>query len=100
MHFIYFIKNDFFFIFKQVFFVSINEENVQTKFQIIDFMLYNLKIIINNLDFKFKTFMLSNSYLTNITSMNPIIPKTVKNAIQNFIKLKFKIVIHQNNSLN
>ena len=63
-------------------------------------MLYNSKIIINNLNFKFKTFMLSSSCPTNVVSMNPITFKTVKNVIWNFIKLKSKIIIHQNNSLN
>ena len=63
-------------------------------------MPYNLKIIINNLDFKLKTFTLSNSCPTNTAFINPIMPKTTKNTIQNFIELKSKIVIHQNNSLN
>ena len=63
-------------------------------------MLYDLEIMINNLDFKFKTFTLSNFYLINIVFMNPITFKIVKNAVQNSIKLKSKIVIHQNNSLN
>ena len=100
MHFIHIIKNNFFFVFKQVFFVSMNEENIQIKFQAIDFMLYNLEIMINNLDFKLKTFTSSSFYLTNVASTNPITPKIAKNAVQNFIKLKFKIVTHQNNSLN
>ena len=94
------IKDNFFFIFKQIFFVSMGEENVQIKFQIINFMLYDLEIIINNLNFKLKTFILSSFYLINITSMNLIISKTAKNAIQNSIELKSKIIIHQNNSSN
>ena len=77
-----------------------NEKNVQTKFQTIDFMPYNLKIMINNLDFKFKTFTPSNSHLTNIASMNPTTFKTAKNAVQNSTELKSKIVTHQNNSSN
>ena len=100
MHLTHIIKNNFFFIFKQVFFVSMNEENVQIKFQTIDFMLYNPKIMINNLDFKFKTFILSNFCPTSIASMNPTMPKTAKNTVWNFIELKSKIVTHQNNSLN
>ena len=44
-------------------------------------MLYNPEIIINNLDFKFKTFMLSNSCLTNVAFMNPTTPKTAKNVV-------------------
>ena len=56
--------------------------------------------MINNLDFKFKTFTPSNSYPTNIASTNPTTLKTTKNAVQNSIKLKSKIVTHQNNSSN
>ena len=44
-------------------------------------MPYNLKIIINNLDFKFKIFTLLNFCLINVTSMNPIIPKIAKNVV-------------------
>ena len=61
-------------------------------------MLYNPKIIINNLDFKFKTFMLSNSCLTDIASTNLIMPKIVKDVVQNSTELKSKIVTYQNNS--
>ena len=32
MHFTHIIKNNFFFVFKQAFFVSMSEENVQVKF--------------------------------------------------------------------
>ena len=53
--------------------------------------------MINNLDFKFKTFMLLSFYSTNIAFTNPIMPKIAKNVVWNFIKLKSKIVIHQNN---
>ena len=63
-------------------------------------MLYDLKIIINNLNFKLKTFTLLNFYSISIISTNLNIPKTTKNAIQNSIKLKSKIIIHQNNLLN
>ena len=100
MHLTHITKNNFFFVFKQVFFASMNEKNIQTKFQMIDLMLYNLKIIINSLDFRLKTFILSSFCPTNVTSINPIIPKTTKDAVQNSIKLKSKIIIHQNNSLN
>ena len=61
-------------------------------------MLYDSKIIINNLNFKFKTFTPSSFYLTNVASTNPITSKTAKNAVRSFIELKSKIVIHQNNS--
>ena len=100
MHFMYIIKDNFFFVFKQVFFVSIGEENVQAKFQAIGLMLYDLKIVINSLDFRFKTFMLLSFYLINIASTNPIMPKIAKDVVQSFIELKSKIVIHQNNFLN
>ena len=63
-------------------------------------MLYDFKIMINNLDFRFKTFMLSSFCLINIASTNPITFKTAKNAVQNFIELKSKIVTYQNNFLN
>ena len=74
------------------------EKNVQARFQMIGFMLYDPKIIINNLNFKFKTFMSSNSCLTSIVFMNSITSKTAKNAVRNFIELKSKIIIYQNNS--
>ena len=61
-------------------------------------MSYNPEIIINNLDFKFKTLTLSNSCSTNIAFTNPTTPKTAKNAIQNSIELKSRIITHQNNS--
>ena len=77
-----------------------DEKNIQTRFQAIGFMLYNLKIKINNLDFKLKTFMPSNFFSTKIVSINLNISKTVRNAIQSSIKLKFKIIIYQNDSLN
>ena len=63
-------------------------------------MLYNLKIIIDNSDFKSKRHIMSSFYSTNVLSTNPNTSKITKNAIQNFIKLKFKIVIHENNLLN
>ena len=100
MHFTHITQKIIFPVTKQVFFVSINEENVQTRFQMINFMLYNLKIMMNNLDFKSKTHTLSNFCLTNVISINSNIFKIAKNVIQSFIELKFKIVIHQNNSLN
>ena len=100
MHFTHIIKNNFFLVFKQVFFISMGEKNIQTKFQAINFILYNPEIIINNLDFKFKIFTPSNSYPINVVSTNPITSKTAKNAIQNSTELKSKIVIHQNNSSN
>ena len=69
-----------FWVFKQVFFVSMNEKNVQTRFQMINPMLYNLKIIMNNLNFKFKMYTPSNFYSINVVFMNLNIPKTAKNA--------------------
>ena len=44
-------------------------------------MLYNLEIMINNLDFRLKTFMLLNFYLINVASMNSIMLKIVKNVV-------------------
>ena len=57
------------------------EENVQIRFQMINFMLYNLEIMINNLDFRFKTFMLLSFCLTNIAFTNPTISKTAKDVV-------------------
>ena len=50
--------------------------------------------MINNLDFKFCIPMLLNFYLTNFTSTNSNTSYIVKNAVQNFINLKNKIVKH------
>ena len=88
------IKNNFFPAFKRVFYVIINPKNIQTNFRIISLVLYNPKKMINNLDFKFCTPMLSNSHPTNFTFINPNMSCTAKNIIQNFINLKNKIVKH------
>ena len=100
MHLTYVTKKNFFLAFKQTFLVLMNEKKVQTKFLILNFMLYNPEIIINNLNIKSKMHILLNFCLTNVISTNPNMLKITKNAIWNFIKLKFKIVIYQNNSLN
>ena len=63
-------------------------------------MPYNLKIMMNNLKFKCKMHTSSNFHLINIVSTDPNIFKIAKNAVQNFNKLKFKIIIYQNNLLN
>ena len=91
------IKDDFFLAFKCVFYVIINPKNIQTNFKITSFVPYNPKKIIDNLDFKFHTLTLSNSHPTNFTSINPNMPYTAKNIVQNFINLKNKIAKHQNN---
>ena len=100
MHFTHIIKNNFFPTFKQVFFISMDEKNIQARFQATGLMSYNLKIMINNLDFKLKIFTLSSFHSTNIASTNPITFKIIKDAVQNFIELKSKIITHQNHSLN
>ena len=87
-------KNDFFLAFKCVFYVIINPKNIQTGFRIINLILYNPEKVISSLDFKFYTLMPSNSHPTNFTFINPNTPCTAKNAIQNFINLKNKIVKH------
>ena len=94
MQIIHIIKNNFFLAFKYVFYVIINSKNIQTSFKIIGFVLYNPKKMINNLDFKFRTSTPSNSCLTNFTFINPNMPCIAKNAIQNFINLKNKIIKH------
>ena len=81
MHFMYITKDNFFSIFKQIFFVSMGEKNVQAEFQIINFMLYNLKIMINNLNFKLKILTLSSFCPTNTAFTNPITLKTAKDAV-------------------
>ena len=78
---IYITKNNFFLAFKCVFYVIINPKNIQTSFKIIGLVPYNLKKIINNLDFKFHTPILSNSHPTNFTSTNPNTPHIAKNAV-------------------
>ena len=91
------IKNNFFFAFKYVFYVIINLKNIQINFKIIGFILYNLKKMINNLDFKFCTLMPSNFCPMNFIFINPNMSCIAKNIVQNFINLKNKIAKHQNN---
>ena len=94
MHLTHITKNNFFLTFKQAFFASMGEENIQTKFQATGLMPYDPKIMINNLDFRPRTPTPSNSHPTSTASTNPTTSKTAKDAIQNFIELKSKIVIH------
>ena len=63
-------------------------------------MLYDLKILINNLNFKFQIFTLLNYHSTNIIFTTPNMLKIAKNITQDSTKLKFKIIDHQSNSLN
>ena len=91
------IKNNFFFAFKCVFYVIINPKNIQADFKIISLVSYNPEKMINNLDFKFHTLMLSNSHPINFTSINPNTSHTAKNTVRNFINLKNKIIKHQSN---
>ena len=77
-----------------------NEKNIQIRLQMINFLLYNSKIIINNLNFRPKMYMLLNSCSRNIIFTKSNIFEIAKNAIQNFITWKFKIIVHQNNLLN
>ena len=97
MQIIYITKNNFFFAFKCVFYVIINPKNIQINFKIIGFVSYNPEKMINNLDFKFHTLMLSNFCPINFTSINPNMPHTAKNIVWNFINLKNKITKHQSN---
>ena len=75
-------------------------ENIPSNFKIIDFVPYNLQKIINNLDFKFCTFTFLNFHSMNFTFINSNTFHTTKNAVWNFVNLKFKITMHQNNSFN
>ena len=77
----YIIKNNFFFAFKCIFYIIINQKNIQTSFRIIGFVLYNLKKMINNLDFKFHTLTPLNSCSTSFTFINPNMPCTAKNTV-------------------
>ena len=61
----------------------------------IGIMLYNLKIMINGLNFKFQIFTLPNFCLTNIIFINPNTFEIARNAVRNSINLKFKIINHQ-----
>ena len=61
----------FFLIFKHVLFTIINLKNIQSNFKTIGFILYNLKIIIDNLDIKSYTCTSSNSCLMNFTFKLP-----------------------------
>ena len=81
MQIMYIIKNNFFFVFKCVFYVIISLKNIQASFRVIGFVLYNLEKMISGLDFKFCTSMLSNSCLMNFTFINPNMLCTAKNAI-------------------
>ena len=90
-------KNNFFLAFKCVFYVIINLKNIQINFKTINLVLYNPEKIINNLDFKLRTLTPLNSYPTNFIFINPNMPCTAKNIIQNFINLKNKITKYQNN---
>ena len=91
------IKNNFFLVFKCVFYVIINPKNIQASFKATNLVSYNPEKIINNLDFKFHTPTPSNSHLMNFISINPNTSCTAKNAVQNFINLKNKIAKHQSN---
>ena len=44
-------------------------------------MLYNPEIMINNLDFKFKTFTSSSFHSTNVAFTNPITSKITKDVV-------------------
>ena len=90
-------KNNFFFVFKHVFYVIINPKNIQTSFKIIGFILCNLEKMISGLDFKFYMLTLLNFHPTNFTFINPNMLCIAKNVVQNSINLKNKIVKHQSN---
>ena len=91
---IYIIKNNCFSIFTHIFFAIINLKNVQSNFKTINLVLYNLEKIINNLDFKSHTFIPLNICSMNFVFINPNTFHTTKNAMQNFVNLNFKIVMH------
>ena len=94
---IYITKNNFFFAFKYVFYVIINQKNIQTSFKVINLILYNPEKVIGGLDFKFCIPTLSNSYLTNFICTNPNMLYIAKNVVQSSINLKNKIIKYQSN---
>ena len=94
MQIIHIIKNNFFLVFKCIFYVIINLKNIQTSFRTISLVLYNPKKIIGGLDFKFYILMPSNFCLISFTSINPNMPCIAKDVVQNFINLKNKIAKH------
>ena len=87
-------------MFKYVSFNIISLENVQLNFKTTNFVPYNPKKIIDNLDFKFWVFTFLYFYPMNFMFINLNMLYMARNAIQNFGNLKFKIIIHQNNSFN
>ena len=64
------IKNNFFLVFKCVFYVIINLKNIQANFRVINLILYNPEKMIGGLDFKFHIPILSNFCLTNFIFIN------------------------------
>ena len=94
MQIMHIIKNNFFLAFKHIFYVIINPKNIQINFKITNLIPYNPKKIINNLDFKFHTSMLSNFHSINFIFTNLNTSCIAKNAVQNFINLKNKITKH------
>ena len=56
--------------------------------------------MISHLNVKFQIFILLNFYLTNIIFITLNMFKITKDAVQNFINLKIKIINHQNNFIN
>ena len=87
-------------MFKHVFFVIMDLENVWLNLKIIGFVPYNLKKIIGILNFKFYTFIFLNFHSMNFAFINLNMFCTAKDVVWNFVNLKFKIVMHWNNLFN
>ncbi len=92
------IKNDFFPVFKQAFFATINKKNVQSGFSGTSLVLYNLEQVINSLDFRSKMSMSTNSFSASVASTNPNTLKTAKDVVRNSTDLKSKIARHYSSS--
>ena len=75
------IKDDFFLVFKQVFFIIMNLENIQSNFKTINFVPYNPKKIIGNLNFKFHIFTPSNFHSMNFIFINLNTFHTMRNTL-------------------
>ena len=74
------------------------EKNIRVEFRAAKFVSYDPKTVISRLDFKFRISTLLDFRLTSAGSINPNTPKTTKNIVQNFTKLKYRIARHQSSS--
>ena len=91
---IYIIKDDFFSVFKRAFYAIIGLKNVRAGFKATGLVSYDIKKIINNLDFKSRTSTPLNSRPPSSAFINLNTPRTAKDALRDSINLKFRIIKH------